>query len=178
VSRDAARQGVARYFGGTTWDDQARIYRPTPLAASGLAGVRPYWTPRFEDHDYRETLPDGSAMGAVMCVHLADNQRTRIAAGIKKDPYSVELWVFAYAMPAQQEDLQAFTDALLTAIVGRLEADPTLGGVFIQAGESGLAGTSAIATRTGLPAAVGGGQVRQECIVTFEAQFYPSVTFA
>jgi len=174
VSRSDARLGIARYFGGTTWDDAAKIYRPTPLASSGLAGVRPYWTPRFEDHPYLETLPAGSLMGAVMCVHLADNQETRIAAGIKKDPYAVELYVFMYALSAQQEDLQAFSDDLLDAIKGMLRADPTLGHVFIQAGEGGVP----LNTRTDTPVSVGNGLVTSVAVVTFEAQFYPSVTFA
>ncbi|MCW2920120.1 MAG: hypothetical protein JWN52_8188, partial [Actinomycetia bacterium] len=77
MSRATIRTGIASFFGGALYDEQARIYRPTPLAASGLAGVRPYWTKEFRDEDYLATLAAGSTMGAVMCVHLPSQAEKR-----------------------------------------------------------------------------------------------------
>jgi hypothetical protein len=175
VARGPLRLGVAQFFGGTTWDDQAKIYRPTPLATSGLAGVRPYWTRRFEDQDFLLALPDGASMGAVMCVHMPDQDEGRYAmggviSGVKEDFNSFELWIFHYARESYQETAQAHLDDLLDAIKAKIRTDRTLGGICTQAGEGG----SRMNTRTGLPATETADVVRQEAIFSFRADLYLS----
>ena len=177
TTRRDIRTGVAVFFGGATYDAAARIYRPTPLAASGLAGVRPYWTTRFEDRDYLATLTDGRGMGAVMSVHIAEDGERRIAlggptSGFKSRPLALELWVWHYARTATVEDAQADLDDLLDAIVARIHGDRTLGGAVMEAGES----PRGITTSTGAVPQVEPGTpptVRQEAVIQFDATVYP-----
>jgi hypothetical protein len=177
TTRRDIRTGVAVFFGGATYDSAARIYRPTPLAASGLAGVRPYWTTRFEDHDYLTGLADGRGMGAVMSVHIAGDSERRIAlggptGGFKSRPLQLELWVWHYARAAVIEDAQADLDDLLDAIVARIHGDRTLGGTVVEAGES----PRGITVNTGaVPQAEPGTPptVRQEAVISLDATVYP-----
>lgn len=177
TTRRDIRTGVATFFGGDTYDAGARIYRPTPLAASGLAGVRPYWTTRFEDKDYVATLTAGRDMGAVMSVHIAQDSERRIAlggptGGFKSRPVQLELWVWHYARTPAVEDAQADMDDLLDAIVGRIHGDRTLGGAVVEAGES----QRGITRNTGSVPQVEPGTpptVRQEAVIALDATVYP-----
>lgn len=179
MSRKDLRLGIAQFFGGTTWDADAKIYRPTPLAACGLAGVYAYWPKEVggpADSDYLATLPAGSTFGAVMGVHLESQDESRIAmggitTGIKQDITNVELWIFHYSNPADQASAQAQLDDLIDAIKTRFHGDRTLGGACVQAGEGG----SSIGTRTGLPVTTPAALVRQEAVITFQAALYPGV---
>ena len=56
MSRRDVRTGIAEYFGGSTVDAETQIYRPTPLAASGLAGVRLYWPVIVSDQERFATV--------------------------------------------------------------------------------------------------------------------------
>jgi hypothetical protein len=174
VSRAAIRTGIASFFGGSTYDDQAKIYRPTPLASAGLAGVRPYWTRQFKDEDYTTSLAPGSLMGAVMCVHLPGQQERRIAmggpiSGIKRDTSAIELWVFHLAVDPYPEAAQAHLDDLIDAIKTLIHGDRTLGGAVVEAGES----SRGISTSTGLPVVEPSTRILQECVITFDADVYP-----
>jgi hypothetical protein len=173
VTRKDVRLGVAQFFGGTTYDDASRIYRPTPLASLGLAGVRPYWTKDFQDQDYLASLPDGTRLGAVACVHFPDQDEGRYAmggvvSGVKEDFNAVELWIFHYARVMVQELAQAHLDDLLDAIKARIRGDRTLGGICTQAGEGG----SRMRTTTGLPVTSPADVVRQEAVITFRADLF------
>jgi hypothetical protein len=175
VSRASLRTGIASFFGGPTYDDVVKIYRPTPLASNGLAGVRPYWTERFRDPTYLASLVAGSTMGAVMCVHLPDQDEGRVAmggvvSGVKSDLASVELWIFHLAATQYEEDAQIHLDALLDAVKALIRGDRTLGGICTQAGEGG----SRLHTRTGLPVFEPGTppRITQECVITFRADAY------
>lgn len=177
TTRRDIRTGVATFFGGATYDATSRIYRPTPLAASGLAGVRPYWTTRFEDKDFVATLADGRGMGAVMSIHIAGDSERRIAlggptSGFKSRPLQLELWLWHYARTAVIEDAQADLDDLLDAVVGRIHGDRTLGDTVVEAGES----QRGIDVDTGaVPQAEPGTPptVRQEAVVRLDATVYP-----
>jgi hypothetical protein len=177
TTRRDIRTGVAQFFGGATYDAAARIYRPTPLLASGLAGVRPYWTTRFEDRDFLAGLAADRKMGAVMSVHIANDSERRIAlggpvGGFKSRPLQLELWVWHYARTAVIEDAQADLDDLLDAIVGRIHGDRTLGDTVTEAGES----QRGITVNTGaVPQAEPGTPptVRQEAVISFDATVYP-----
>lgn len=177
MSRRTVRVGIAEFFGGTTWDSDAKIYRPTPLAAEGLAGVKPYWSTRFEDHDYFIGLADDRFAGAVMCVHIADDAERRIAlggptGGFKRRPFQVELWVFHMARTAWPEDAQEHLDDLIEAVIDRIHGDRTLGGAVVEAGES----ERGISTATGAVPQVEPGTpptVRQEAVIRFDAVVYP-----
>ena len=176
-TRRDIRTGVAQFFGGATYDEAARIYRPTPLAASGLAGVRPYWTTRFDDRDFTATLADGRTMGAVMSVHIAGDSERRIAlggptSGFKSRPVALELWVWHMARTPVSQDAQADLDDLLDAIVARIHGDRTLGGTVVEAGESqrGIARATAAVPQEepGTPPTV-----RQEAVISLDATVYP-----
>lgn len=176
MTRRGIRTGIAEFFGGSTFDDVAQIYRPTPLVAAGLAGVRAYWTTRFEDQDYYTTLADDRLMGAVMCVHLPQVSERRIASGgptsgIKSNPATVELWIFHRAEVPNPETAQADLDDLIDAVLARFHGDRTLGGAAVEAG----AGGGGITTRTGLPVVEPSVSVMQEAVITFEATLYPFV---
>ncbi|WP_067483771.1 hypothetical protein [Actinomadura hibisca] len=176
-SREQIRVGIASFFGGSTFDTAARVYRPTPLAAAGLAGVRPYWTTRFEDRDATAGLSEGRGMGAVMAVHLSGDAERRIAfggstSGFKRRALAVELWVWHMARAASVEDAQADLDRLIDAIVSRIHGDRTLGGAVVEAGES----ERGISTNTGAVPMVEPGTpptVRQEAVISFDALVYP-----
>lgn len=177
TTRRDIRTGVAAFFGGDTYDTAGRIYRPTPLAADGLAGVRPYWTTRFEDKDFLAGLTEGRGMGAVMSVHIAGDSERRIAlggptSGFKSRPVQLELWVWHYARTAVIEDAQADMDDLLDAIVARIHGDRTLGGAVVEAGES----QRGITRNTGAVPQVEPGTpptVRQEAVIALDATVYP-----
>ena len=177
TTRRDIRTGVAAFFGGDTFDTAAQIYRPTPLQASGLAGVRPYWRTIFEDRDYLATLVADRGMGAVMSVHIADDSERRIAlggptGGFKSRPLQLELWVWHYARTPVIEDAQADMDDLLDAVVARIHGDRTLGGTVTEAGES----QRGIDVKTGAVPQVEPGTpptVKQEAVIAFDATVYP-----
>lgn len=177
MTRREIRTGIATFFGGAVIDPASQVYRPTPLADAGLAGVRPYWTTRFEDHDYTATLAVGRNMGAVMSIHLAGDSERRIAlggptAGFKSRPLAVELWIWHLARTAVIEDAQRDLDDLLDAITDRIHGDRTLGGAVMEAGESqrGISRDTA-----SVPAYEPGAlpTVRQEAVIRFDATVYP-----
>lgn len=176
-TRREIRDGIARFFGGTTWDSTGRIYRPTPLSTEGLAGVRAYWTTRFEDRDFTAGLADGRGMGAVMSVHITNDVQRRIAlggptGGFKARPVTVELWLWHMARTAVIEDAQADLDDLIDAVIVRIHGDRTLGGTVVEAGES----TRGIGVATGAVPQVEPGTpptVRQEAVLTLDATVYP-----
>lgn len=177
TSRRDIRTGIAEFFGGSTFDSSARIYRPTPLAVAGLAGVRPYWTTRFEDKDNLAALPAGRLMGAVMSVHIAGDAERRIAlggptGGFKKRALAIELWVWHVARTNVTEDAQADLDDLIEAIRTHIHGDRTLGGAVVEAGES----ERGIATSTGAVPQNEHGvppTVRQEAVIPLDATVYP-----
>ncbi|WP_433465705.1 hypothetical protein [Spirillospora sp. CA-128828] len=177
TTRQEIRTGVAQFFGGSTYDETARIYRPTPLVASGLAGVRPYWVNRFEDRDFLATLAADRGMGAVMSIHIAGDSERRIAlggptSGFKARPVQLELWVFHMARTSVSETAQADLDDLLDAIVDRIHSDRTLGGTVVEAGES----PRGITRNTGAVPQVEPGTpptIRQEAVISLDATIYP-----
>lgn len=177
TTRRDIRTGVAVFFGGATFDAASRIYRPTPLQADGLAGVRAYWTTRFEDRDFVATLTAGRDMGAVMSVHIAQESERRIAlggpvGGFKSRPVQLELWVWHYARTPVIEDAQADMDDLLDAIVARIHGDRTLGATVTEAGESQRGITintdSVPQIEPGTPPTV-----KQGAVIAFDATVYP-----
>ncbi len=177
MSRLSIRTGIATFFGGSTLDETANIYRPTPLAASGLAGVRAHWSNRYADQDYFIGLADGRLMGAVMSIHLAGDAERRIAlggpiSGFKRRALAVELWVLHLSRRPTAEEAQADLDALIEAIVDRIHGDRTLGGAVVEAGES----ERGISTNTAAVPNVEPGTpptVRQEAVIAFDATVYP-----
>lgn len=178
MSRQDVRVGIAKYFGGSTLTT-ANWYQPTPLVASGLAGVRAYYSTRIDDHEYFQTLTAGRGMGALMCVHLPQTTETRLAiGGILNRPYAVELYVFHLSTKPPSEDAQADLDDLIDAIVARLRADPTLGMgpgsgspvVVIQAGE----GERGITVNAAVPYTEPPATTRGSAVISFSAETYPA----
>lgn len=178
MTRRDIRTGIAKFFGGTTLDTAAQIYRPTPLVAAGLAGVRPYWPIQFTDQERFETLAANRGMGASMGVHLPTTTERRIAlggptGGIKRHTVSVELLVSHLALvpsASPTQDAQADLDDLLEAIVNRIHGDRTLGAAVVEAGES----EAGIQVRAGIPVNEPATRVIQEAVVTFDAVVYPT----
>lgn len=172
MTRAAVRSGIAEFFGGPTYDDVSRIYRPTPLAASGLAGVRPYFGKRVPDSDYTFGLTAGRAMGGIIVVHLAQEQERRIAlggatGGVKRVPYAVTLHLYHLAQTQHAETAQADVDDLLDAIKDLIHGDRTLGGTVTEAGES----ANGIITRMDLPV-IDGERTESYAVIAFDAVAY------
>ena len=178
MSRAAVRQGIAAYFGGSTYDSVYRIWRPTPLAASGLAGVRQFFPKRMSDDDYTYGYNPPRAMGAVMVVHIPYETEKRVAiggssggvaGGILRLTYSAELHLYHMGQTQHAEDSEADFDALVEAVVARIQADRTLGGIVLQAGE----GETGITKATSEPF-VKGEKTESYGVIRFDADVYPS----
>lgn len=174
MSRSEVRAGIAAYFGGPAYDPVYRIWRPTPLADAGLAGVRQFFPKRMSDDDYTFGYSPPRAMGGVMVVHLPYEAKKRIAVGglgggIKRLAYAVELHLYHLGQVQHAEDAQADFDALIEAIIARTEADPTLGGIVLQAGE-GEAGISVAASEP----FVKDEKTESYGVIRFDADVYPA----
>jgi hypothetical protein len=180
MSREDVRVGIAKYFGGTT-KDARNFYRPSPLKALGLSGVRAYYNDRLDDNrDYVEGLDPGAMFGAVMGVHLATTNETRLTIGGTLDrPYSVELYVWYMASKPPPEDAQSAFDDLLDAVVARIRADPTLGmdvnsgapTIVTQAGE----GARGITTTSAVPYSEPGAATYGSAVISFDVSTYPNI---
>lgn len=142
TSRQLVRDGIAQYFGGSTFDQEARAYRGTgPLLSAGLSTVRAYTSKRLNDNDYVLGQAVGRGMGAYMIVELPIDIERREAlggpsSGIKRIVYNVVLHCFHLAHKAHAEDAEKDVDLLAEAIKDQIRADRTLGGIVSQAGES------------------------------------------
>lgn len=174
-TRRAIRDGIAQFFGGTTLDPTFRLYRPTPLGDEGLAGVFPYWAIRMEDRFFQETIVPDRRMGALMCVHLPNEQERRIAmggpvGGIKSQKFAVDLCIYHRAQKYHPDEAQADLDDLIQAIRDRIHGDRTLGGTVAEAGES----ERGITTQTGVPVGEPATRVEQDAVIQFDATVYPT----
>lgn len=179
MSRQSLRTGIAQFFGGTTYDPVNRTYTGGALTANGLGCVRAYYGKRAPDTDYFIGQPPGRNMGAVMHIHIPDEgPEQRIAlggatAGIKWDPFVVQLWVYHLAQMTHAEDAGADLDALIEAIRARIHGDRTLGGSCTQAGETPQ---GRIRVQTPPPVIKGGKgtpeRVEQYALVSFGADTY------
>lgn len=141
TSRQIVRTGIARFFGGTTYDTASRSYRGNgPLQANGLSTVRAYAPKRVSDRDYVIGQTAGRGMGAFMEVCMPSDREIRRAfpagSGKKRITYQVILSVFHLAHQNYAEDAEADVDLLAEAVKGLIQGDVTLGGVAYQAGES------------------------------------------
>lgn len=177
--RRTFRNGVAQFFGGPTFDPINRTYTGGTLTASGLGEARAYFPKRMPDTDYYIGMAAGRDMGAVMIVHLpnegpeARKGMGGATAGIKEDPFQVQLHVYHLATVPHAEDAQADLDDLLDAIKAKIHGDRTLGGICTQAGERP---ETRIRTRMDPPVVHGpkGAPERVESfgLVTFGADLY------
>lgn len=170
MSRQDIRTGIAEYFGGTTYDATTGYYRPTLLAANGLAGVKAYYSTRITDQDYLAGLDPDRLMGAVMCVHLAESTEKRLSMGILDRPFAVDLYVWHMSVKPPSEDAQADLDDLITAVIDRIRADATLGGVVVQAGETERGITVSVPAPYTEPPAL----TKGSATISFNANTYPS----
>lgn len=170
-TRREVREGVAVYFGGAVLSS-AGWYQPTPLVSAGLAGVRPYYEIRIDDHEYTATLAAGRGMGALMCLHLPEYTEKRLTLGGFMDvPTEVQLWLFHLARKPTSSEAAADLDDLVQAVIARIRADPTLGGAVTQAGETSRGISVSMArpvTEPGTPPTI-----RQEAVISFAANTYP-----
>lgn len=173
-ARTDLRTGIARYFGGATFDAAYQIYRPTPLASVGLGGVRAYMPTIVTAQDRMIGLTAGSTMGAVMGVWLGESTETRLTiGGTLNRPYDVHLMLWHLSVGPLTEAAQTHVDDLLEAIVARIRADPTLGGIVTQAGE----GDRGITVSPGWPYTEPGASPRtmQDASISFTANTYPNI---
>jgi hypothetical protein len=145
TSRSIVRNGIAQFFGGTSYDETFRCYRGGPLLSYGLSTVRPYQPKREPDHDYVMGLNPGRGMGAMMVLQMAETRDTiltgpQLPAGTKGGQrhlvYPVRCHVFHMAHMPYAEDAEADIDALAQAIQEHIYGDFTLGGICYQAGMS------------------------------------------
>lgn len=175
ATRREVRDGIARFFGGTVFDPTWKLYRPTPLADAGLAGVMPYWRVRMDDSFYQQAIAPGRQAGALMVIHLPNESEKRIAmggptAGVKAQKFNVMLSVYHRAEMYDPEDAQADLDDLIEAIRQRIHGDRTLGGAVVEAGE----GERGIDTATGVPTIEPATRVEQDALISFDATLYPT----
>jgi hypothetical protein len=143
TSRQIVRNGIAQFFGGTTYDETTRSYRGSgPLIPDGLTVVRPYGAKRINDQDYVLGQAAGRGMGAYMLVALPQDKEIRrtmpAVIGRKRVTYSTVLAVYHLAEKAYAEDAEADVDQLADAIKDLIHGDPSLGGICYQAGENEL----------------------------------------
>lgn len=144
TNREIVQTGVAQFFGGSTYDAEARAYRgaiPAALLTAGLATVRAHESKRVSDKDYVLNLASGRGMGAYMVIEIPSDDEYRKSipaggAGRKRIVYNVFLHVFHLAHKAHAEDAEADVNGLIEAIKDRIRGDVTLGGICYQAGES------------------------------------------
>lgn len=141
TSRTIVRTGIAQFFGGTTYDTEARAYRNGPLNSYGLSTVRAYQPKRLPDMDYVLGQAPGRGMGAVMILEMPETRDTPLditqipGTGSQRHlTYPVQLHVFHMAHEAYSEDAEADVDELDQAIHERIYTDPTLGGICYQSG--------------------------------------------
>jgi hypothetical protein len=137
TSRKAVRLAVAQFFGGSTYDSNARAYRGSgPLLSSGLSTVRAYQAKRVSDMDYVIGQAAGRGMGAMMTIEMAethDNLLTGpglpagVHGGQRHLVYPVACNVFHMAHQPYAEDAEADVDDLDQAIHELIYSDPTLG---------------------------------------------------
>lgn len=143
TSRAIVRTGIAKFFGGTTYDATFRAYRNGPLNSYGLSTVRAYQPKRLPDLDYVLGQAPGRGMGAVMILELNETRDTAASIGQFPVPsagrrhlvYPVQCHVFHMAHEDFAEDAEADVDALVQAIHEQIYSDPTLGGICYQAGQ-------------------------------------------
>lgn len=152
TSRPIVRVGIAEFFGGTTYDTEARAYRgaiPAALFGAGLSSVRAYRPKRLSDVDYVKGQAAGRGMGAYLYIDLAEDREIRrslnaagpgtsyISAGRKRVTYTATLNVYHLAHEQYAEDAEADADNLLEEIKALIRGDVTLGSIagVYQAGE-------------------------------------------
>jgi hypothetical protein len=148
TSRSIVRTGICQFFGGTTYDTEARAYRGNgPLAQYGLATVRAFQPKKAADTDFTYGLPAGRGMGAYMIVYIHPTIELRdqkggalgggsVTSGRKIIRYTVTLQGFHLAYEGHSEDAGADVDNLIEAIHDLMRGDKTLGSSVVQAGES------------------------------------------
>jgi hypothetical protein len=173
TSRTIVRTAVAQFFGGTTYDTNARAYRgsiPSDLFNAGLSTVRAYQPKRLNDIDYVKAQAAGRGMGAYMQIEFPfDSEIRRAVPGItgrKRITYQVVLHVFHLAHQAYAEDAEADVDNLIEEIKSRIRSDPSISGACYQAGES----PSGIRTRV-YPSSLGQDEITATYVqITFDAE--------
>jgi hypothetical protein len=74
TSRSIVRNGVAQFFGGTTFDPTFKAYRDGPLMQYGLSTVRAYQPKELPDFDYVLGQQPGRGMGTVMILELNETR--------------------------------------------------------------------------------------------------------
>lgn len=172
TSRQIVRNGIAQYFGGIQYDQEARAYRGSgPLQQYGLSSVRAYQPKRMSDVDYVYGQAAGRGMGAAMVVELPNDEERRdakpIITGRKRITYTVILHCFHLAYPTHAEDAAQDVDLLIEQIKGLLRADPSLNGVVnLQAGEN----RARIKTRVYPSAVIDKEKIATAFDITFEAE--------
>jgi len=145
TSRPIVRVGIAEWFGGTTYDAEARAYRgsiPSTLFNAGLSTVRAYRPKRLNDNDFVLKQAAGRGMGAYLYVELPGDLEVRRAipagTGKKRITYTTILHVFHLAHQNYAEDAEADVDNLIEEIKSMIRANVTLGSIpgVYQAGEN------------------------------------------
>lgn len=138
-SRYQLRTGIGAYYGGPTLQAGTGCRINGPLYSNGLSAVYDRFPKRIPDSNYT-LYTGGRAMGAIMVVHIPklSERRLAIAAyqGTKQVDVSVTLHLYHLATQKHAETAEQDLEQLLDAIYAMTDADKTLGGVVIDAGES------------------------------------------
>jgi hypothetical protein len=174
TTRQAVRLGMAEYFGGTEVVDD-RSWQNGPLTTYGLGAVKAYIAKGIPDSDYVANMNPGRAMGAIAQIQLEHSHRWRtafggataqnVATGWKQEDFTVTLHLFHLAEQPHVEDAELDLETLIEQIIQLIEADRTLGGCVVQAGEGVFGIDSGIPA---VPAVEARGRSRTYAYVTFQ----------
>lgn len=137
MSRATVRLGICAFLGGTQVTN-TEFWQGGSLSSAGLVTLfrsPPKLLPG-------ELYGDGRS-GAVGVLHIGRQTSARIGyggptGGKKRHDYTVKLAIYHRARTAQSETAQDDLDALVDAVIARLEADRTFGGCCWQGGEAPL----------------------------------------
>lgn len=135
----AARAAIATWFGGP-YNAATRRYLSTPPTVAGLTWVQPGFD---ADVDMKALFSGaGQRTAAFGVVHFPRRRRTREARGgpgpanaLRRIAWDVDLDLYLVTRSEHAIDAEADRDALEDAVIARIEADPTFGGMFLTAGE-------------------------------------------
>ena len=172
TSREIVQTGIAKFFGGTTYDAATRSYRgniPAALFTAGLSTVRAHQPKRASDMDFVYQQSAGRGMGASMTVELGDDIEIRRAvpagSGRKRISYKTTLHLYHLAYQPYMEDAEADVNGLIEAVKTYIRADVSLGAICYQAGEN----SAGIRTRV-LPSALVNEKTLTDIKITFDTE--------
>lgn len=173
-SRYELRTATGLYFGGSTIESGTGARINGPLNANGLSAVYDRFPKRIPDTDYYKFTGSTSRnMGALMVVHIPRIQERRLSigglnSGTKEDTVQVILHLYHLAQVTHAETAESDLEQLIDSIYDLIDADKTLGGIFVGAGETAYG----IQSEMGIPYVKEPERIEQYATVSFESSTF------